>query len=45
MLDDFLQSGKFYFSSEFDLTQSLQRQSNFTKEEKLLPIWKRVFNL
>eukprot|EP01114_Cavostelium_apophysatum_P012537 TRINITY_DN2828_c0_g1_i1.p1 TRINITY_DN2828_c0_g1~~TRINITY_DN2828_c0_g1_i1.p1 ORF type:complete len:1101 (-),score=229.55 TRINITY_DN2828_c0_g1_i1:34-3336(-) len=42
MLDQFLGSCNFYFSHGFDITQSLQAQSQFTSEQLQQPIWKRA---
>lgn len=42
LLESHLKNNTFYFSYEFDLTQSLQRQSQFSAEKLNEPLYKRV---
>ncbi|KAI8997241.1 SacI homology domain-containing protein [Pilobolus umbonatus] len=42
LLETHLTSNNFYFSYEYDITQSLQRQLQFTKEQLHEPMYKRA---
>ncbi|KAI9317191.1 SacI homology domain-containing protein [Dichotomocladium elegans] len=42
LLESHIQSGGFYFSYTYDLTQSLQRQADFKTEAFTQPLWKRA---
>ncbi|KAI8878461.1 hypothetical protein K501DRAFT_195846 [Backusella circina FSU 941] len=42
LLESHLKSNTFYFSYDFDLTQSAQRQAQFTPEQRASPLYKRA---
>lgn len=42
MLQTFLETSNFYFAYDYDLTQSAQRQAQFSAEMRALPLWQRA---
>lgn len=43
LLESHIKAGGYYFSYSYDLTLSLQRQSELTAESLAQPLWKRVY--
>jgi hypothetical protein len=42
LLESHLKNNTFYYSYEYDLTQSVQRQAQFSSEKLAEPLYKRV---
>jgi hypothetical protein len=43
LLQSFIDAANFYFSYDYDITHTAQRQSKFTPGQRKQPLWMRVF--